>query len=177
MSGQKQNEPGMKYDAGKPAHELLDFETFRSLDPEPVANPVALYIEAWADRHPAGDLSRALELASSLLCSDNPIAAMRTEVARVLEFGANKYAAHNWRKGMSWSRLVGSALRHLEAYGRGEIADPETGYSHLGHLGCNLMFLITYQREGLGTDDRYKPPLKEINGQNVKTLALPEATC
>lgn len=86
-----------------------------------------------------------------------------TEIAKVLQFGAKKYSAHNWRKGMKWSRLLGASLRHLFAYIRGEDKDPETGLSHLAHLGCCVMFLLEYQLLGLGTDDRYgsQPPLAE----------------
>lgn len=78
------------------------------------------------------------------------------EIGKVLTFGAKKYDAHNWRKGMAWSRLLGAALRHLTAYMRGEDLDPETGLSHLAHAGCCIMFLLEYQKSGLGTDDRFK---------------------
>jgi hypothetical protein len=76
--------------------------------------------------------------------------------AEVLGFGARKYAAHNWRKGMKWSRLGDAALRHLLAWIDGEDVDPETGLSHLAHLRCCAGFLIEYQRLGLGEDDRYQ---------------------
>jgi Domain of unknown function (DUF5664) len=78
--------------------------------------------------------------------------------ARVLDFGAKKYAAHNWRKGMKWSRLVDAMLRHALAYADGEDLDPETGLSHLAHLRCCAGFLIEYAERGLGEDDRYKRP-------------------
>jgi hypothetical protein len=61
---------------------------------------------------------------------------------------------HNWRKGMAWHRLFGAALRHLWAWYRGEKADPETGLSHLAHAACCVLFLLTYELKGLGTDDR-----------------------
>lgn len=76
--------------------------------------------------------------------------------ARVLAFGANKYAAHNWRKGMLWTRLGDAALRHLTAWMDGEDTDPETGESHLAHLRATAGFLLEYQEFGLGEDDRYK---------------------
>lgn len=75
--------------------------------------------------------------------------------AEVLAFGAKKYAAHNWRKGMVWSRLADAALRHLTAWIDGEDTDPETGLSHLAHLRCCAGFLIEYQQKGLGHDDRH----------------------
>ena len=76
--------------------------------------------------------------------------------AEVLDFGAKKYAAHNWRKGMKWSRLVDAMLRHALAYADGEDLDPETGLSHLAHLRCCAGFLIEYAERGLGEDDRFK---------------------
>ena len=76
--------------------------------------------------------------------------------AEVLGFGAQKYAAHNWRKGMKWSRLGDAALRHLLAWIDGEDVDPETGLSHLAHLRCCAGFLIEYQAAGLGDDDRFR---------------------
>ena len=78
------------------------------------------------------------------------------DIAEVLTFGAQKYDAHNWRKGFAWSRLLGAALRHLFAWARGEDKDPESGLSHLAHAGCCILFLITHQAEGLGKDDRWK---------------------
>jgi hypothetical protein len=67
-------------------------------------------------------------------------------VSAVLAFGARKYGARNWERGMSWSRPFGAVLRHLWAWWRGEPADPETGMSHLWHAACCIMFLIEYER-------------------------------
>lgn len=76
------------------------------------------------------------------------------EVGRVMTHGANRYGADNWLQGMAWRRLLGAALRHLFAFAMGEGRDPETGLSHLAHAACCCLFLLTYQLEGLGTDDR-----------------------
>jgi len=78
------------------------------------------------------------------------------EIAKVLGFGALKYDAHNWRKGLAWSRLIGATMRHLWAFARGEDNDPESGLSHLAHAGCCVLFLLTYQLTSTGTDDRFK---------------------
>ena len=104
---QQKNEPGTKFDAGKPPMELLSTEAL-------------------------------------------------VQISRVLDFGKGKYSAHNWRKGMSWSRLIGAAMRHLTAYKDGEDLDPETGLSHLAHLGCCTMFLLEFIKTHLEFDDRYK---------------------
>jgi len=44
--------------------------------------------------------------------------------ALVMQFGAQKYDAHNWRKGMKYSRLLNAALRHILAFNEGKISIP-----------------------------------------------------
>ena len=65
--------------------------------------------------------------------------------AHVLRYGAEKYGERNWERGMKWSRPFGGLLRHLWAWWMGEKCDPETGFSHLWHAGCCLMFLAHYE--------------------------------
>lgn len=78
-------------------------------------------------------------------------------VAAVLAFGAKKYAAHNWRGGIAYSRLYDAALRHIYAFIDGEDNDPESGLSHLAHASCCLMFLYNMTQRRPDLDDRYKP--------------------
>ena len=78
-----------------------------------------------------------------------------TGVGQVLTFGARKYAAHNWRKGIERSRLLGACLRHVLAYLNGEDNDPETGLSHLFHASCCLMFASELHETRPDLDDRY----------------------
>ena len=69
------------------------------------------------------------------------------EILKVLEFGASKYSPWNWaeKDGFTFSRLFNSAMRHFIAwFWRKEDKDPETGLSHLAHLGCNVLFLLHY---------------------------------
>jgi len=63
------------------------------------------------------------------------------QLALVLGFGAQKYAANNWRKGISYGRLLAAILRHAFAILRGEWLDGETGLSHAAHIQCTAMFL------------------------------------
>lgn len=77
-------------------------------------------------------------------------------LAKVLTFGARKYSPNNWRNGFYYSRVISSIYRHLIAFQRGEDCDPESGESHLYHLGCNVMFLAGIQKEFPELDDRYK---------------------
>lgn len=76
------------------------------------------------------------------------------QVALVLAFGAKKYAAHNWRKGIVFSRLIGAILRHAFAILRGEWLDPETQLPHAAHIMCTAMFL-TWMGE-------HRPDLNDI---------------
>ena len=79
-------------------------------------------------------------------------------IVKVLEFGAKKYARHNWQRGdgFKYSRIINSLLRHMFAYMRGEDNDPESGLSHLAHVGCNIVFLLYYDKykERYKNDDR-----------------------
>ncbi len=79
-------------------------------------------------------------------------------VGRVLTFGAQKYAAHNWRKGLELSRVLGACLRHVLAFLGGEDRDPESGLPHLDHAGCCLMFARELWETRPDLDDRYKQP-------------------
>ena len=91
------------------------------------------------------------------------------EIAKVLSFGASKYADHNWRLGFKYSRLIGAALRHIFAFSKGEDKDPETGLSHLAHAACCILFLLDHTILGYGRDDRYhtfvpsQPPEGDTN--------------
>lgn len=82
------------------------------------------------------------------------------QIAKVFTKGAEKYAPHNWKKGMPWSEVEASLMRHLEAYRAGEDFDPETGLYHMAHVAVNAMFLIDYYRSNPKYDDRLKPYLK-----------------
>jgi len=77
-----------------------------------------------------------------------------TLTAEVLDFGARKYAARNWERGMSWGRVFGALMRHLWAWWGGEKLDKETRLPHLAHASCCLMFLMAYEQRRIGTDDR-----------------------
>lgn len=80
------------------------------------------------------------------------------EINKVLEFGAKKYEANNWKKGsgFKYTRVLNSLLRHIFAYMRGEDKDPESGLSHLAHAGCNILFLLYYDKykDRYTNDDR-----------------------
>lgn len=81
-------------------------------------------------------------------------------ITYILRYGADKYEPRNWERGMDYDRLFRAAIEHLVSWwerddkGRGPGMDPETGYSHLWHAACCVLFLITYEIRGVGTDNR-----------------------
>jgi hypothetical protein len=76
------------------------------------------------------------------------------DVAAVLDYGAKKYAARNWEKGMGWGRLVAASMRHLWAWCGGQDRDEESGHHHLAHFACCSLMLLALVRRNVGTDDR-----------------------
>ena len=80
------------------------------------------------------------------------------DIAKVFEFGAEKYARDNWRKGHKQTRLIAACLRHILAYNEGETNDPESGLPHLAHAGCCIMFALYGLKHFSELDDRWKAP-------------------
>jgi len=76
------------------------------------------------------------------------------DIARVFQYGAGKYGRGNYQKGMKWSKLIGSALRHLYAFMDGEDKDPESGLSHIAHAGANVIMLLYTIQHYPQKDDR-----------------------
>ena len=70
-----------------------------------------------------------------------PLASMK-EAAKVLEYGATKYAVDNWRKPTNWRVSYACLMRHMAAWQSGEDLDPESGFSHLGHAACNILQML-----------------------------------
>jgi len=69
------------------------------------------------------------------------------EVAKVMTFGAKKYAPDNWRKvENAHSRYIDAALRHINAHLIGQHKDPESDLSHLAHAVCSLMMAMEMQK-------------------------------
>lgn len=73
-----------------------------------------------------GDVSKALD-----------------KVARVMQYGANKYSRKNWSKVDDKERYVSASYRHLmQGYQQEEAIDKESGLPHLAHAICSLLFLL-----------------------------------
>lgn len=85
-----------------------------------------------------------------------PPAAEITE-SLVMELGARKYGAFNWRDSdVTASVYVAAARRHLLRWFDGQDDDPESGVSHLAHARACLGILLDALATGHLIDDR--PP-------------------
>ena len=63
-------------------------------------------------------------------------------LAAVLTFGARKYKPNNWKNCEEPERYLASAMRHMEAFRRGEELDKDSGLPHLSHALTNLAFML-----------------------------------
>jgi hypothetical protein len=79
------------------------------------------------------------------------------QMALVLAYGEAKYGRHNWREGIEVQRSINAALRHIYAANESEDNDPESGFPHLAHALCCLMFAMTTIEEQPQFDDRLAP--------------------
>lgn len=83
------------------------------------------------------------------------------ESCYVLTYGAKKYKAWNWIKGMAWSIPLSCAVRHSLAILNGEEYDSESGQRHLSHIVCNVFMLIHYAKHYKEGNDL--PPKEYFN--------------
>lgn len=78
-------------------------------------------------------------------------------LGRVLGYGAAKYGAFNWRKGIPVSKHTHAALRHIAAFVDGEDLDQESGEPHLMHAAVDLLMAAwTLHFYGDRFDDRFR---------------------
>ena len=129
---------GARYNAGKPPmayipirQQMIVWEGYEALTQHMrrIMAKLALFEEG---RVPIWDVV-------SLLTIEDVV-----ESSYVWEYGAKKYAAWNWAKGMAWSIPMACISRHIMAILKGEELDPESGCKHWGHVVCNLLMLEHY---------------------------------
>lgn len=76
-------------------------------------------------------------------------------IAWVHLLGAIKYGPWNYRKNKVLASTYISAIhRHLAAWHEGEDNDPESGYSHIAHIGANCNIILDAQHHNKLDDDR-----------------------
>lgn len=69
-------------------------------------------------------------------------------IAKVLTFGADKYAPNSWQTvENAEERYLDALMRHIEAYRDGVHLDSESGISHLSHAACNIAFLLHFEKQ------------------------------
>jgi len=80
-------------------------------------------------------------------------------VARVLDYGAEKYEPNSWREVES-ARYNAAARRHRIARDMGETRDVESGLLHLAHEAANILFQLELliQRDGVDFTSYKAPP-------------------
>lgn len=68
------------------------------------------------------------------------------QIVEVYTYGANKYADNNWQKvENAKERYYAALMRHLAAYGQGEIIDAESGKSHISMVAWNAITLLWFE--------------------------------
>lgn len=156
---------GARDNAGKARADLLTWlDAAELMGGTEVPTQCMLHLGSFQETH---DPRRLITLVEVLYAGDMELALR--EAAAVFEFGAKKYKAWNWFKGMPWSVPVGCIGRHLLAMHRGEESDPDSKLPHAGHVVCNVFMLMAYARtyrEGNDLPPRSEAPLGFGSGLN-----------
>jgi len=71
------------------------------------------------------------------------------DIIRVLMHGSKKYSDDNWKLCKDPNRYYDACVRHISAWRLGESCDKETGYSHLAHAGCCILFMLWFEIKGV----------------------------
>ena len=94
---------------------------------------------------------------------------MLKQVVDVLTFGSNKYSDNNWKMiPDAKARYFSAMMRHLEKWQSGEKCDEESGYSHLAHACCCLLFILWF--------DDNESNIKAVGLSIVDTMAPTHTT-
>ena len=89
-------------------------------------------------------------------------------VSKVMQLGAEKYGAYNWRKNKVREQVyIDAASRHLLLAEFGEDTDDESRQAHYAHAASCMLILLDAKLTGNLIDDRVKCPeaiakLKEL---------------
>jgi hypothetical protein len=91
------------------------------------------------------------------------------EMAAVMTYGAEgKYAADNWRKGLSVIRNLSAAGRHILRWSLGERNAPDSGLHHLAHAAVDLSFCAWTAENLPDYDDRWVTKAKMLTQKQGK---------
>lgn len=143
-----------KFDGGKSRPDLLPWNEFVQLAVDHGVEATSEGLKIWWSAKP-------LKLELSVPVRQLP------GIARVLAFGAAKYAARNWESGIVYSRLFAAAQRHAEYVAAGDLVDAESGLAHESHFWCNILFLVVFAERGrTDLDDRPDPVASVVERMN-----------
>lgn len=76
------------------------------------------------------------------------------ELAKLYTFGAKKYDARNWQKGIKFSRVLAAMQRHIELFRQGETCDKEHKMNHMASVAWGAFALIEFCKHLPEFDDR-----------------------
>lgn len=91
----------------------------------------------------------------------NVIQGVNIPIEEVGKYELVEDAKDNWRKGLSWTETVESAMRHMEAFLSGEDRDKELTTLHLANAAWNLVTVLELYKIYPEGDDRYHPYLNK----------------
>lgn len=130
---------GDRFNTGKAPVWLIPWAALSPLIDE-VDRPAAHALWLWSRR----DAYASTALREAVKSEDAVLSA-----AQILGFGAEKYAAFNWEKGLSFVDTVSSGIRHAIATAENDV---ESSKPHRFHLLCNVLFAAAFDAD----PDRYK---------------------
>lgn len=88
------------------------------------------------------------------------------EIAAALSHGARKYGRKNFQQTPILANVYGGAIRrHVGAWLTGEDIDPESGLSHLAHIGANVHVLLSAMAHRTFVDDRGPEEQSEVQAR------------
>lgn len=157
---------GARFNDGKvamefiPAHVLADFYVGADYGAAlaPRAVEILYAISDFEERSGDDDVALNWALGNALPDTLDVGVERWRQVASVFAYGATKYAAWNWAKGMPWSVPLACIKRHavqiIEAENDESLYDSESGISHIGHIAANIVMLQHYLQHFQEGDDR-----------------------
>lgn len=76
--------------------------------------------------------------------------------AKALTFGGNKYGAHNFRKGINYTRLLAAAKRHIDLELANIENDRDSNLEHWTHAAASLAMYAFMKYHRKDFDDRFQ---------------------
>lgn len=105
------------------------------------------------------DIKKAAGLKKTQLVLMPPAA--EEMICQVLQSGADKYGAWNWRlSGVEAATYISAIKRHLAAIHSGEWNDPESGKPHIAHIAASASIMLDAEHHGRLALNVVKPEIK-----------------